>query len=137
MVIIIAMVTAVAVAQKVCPVDTTPSFVVANNRMNTPTRTNALAWFLVIRFWKWWIYKSPAREIKTTITAIGITSRTPACGIDKISVQRNTKSSHIRIEIKESVLANRLIREKRSEDMFLRTWLRLGLIFFQNPIYLS
>jgi hypothetical protein len=36
-------------------------------------------------------------------------------------VQRTTKSSHIRIEIKESVLANRLIRENRSAEMFLRT----------------
>jgi len=113
--------TAVAVAQKVCPVDKTPSLVVTNKRMNTPTRTNALAWFFVIRFWKWWIYKSAAREIKKTITAIGITWRMPACGIDKMSVQSTTKSSHIRIEIKESVLANRLIREKRSADMFLRT----------------
>ena len=117
----IAVVTAVAVAQKVSPVDKTPSLVVTNNRMNNPISTNALAWFFVIRFWKCWIYKAPTREIKTTITAIGITWRMPACGIDKMRVQRTTKSSHIRIEIKESVLASRLIREKRSADMFLRT----------------
>src|SRR4030043_242850 len=114
----IAVVTAVAVAQKVSLVDKTPSLVVTNNRVNNPTRTNALAWFFVIRFWKWWIYKAQAREIKTTITAIGITWRMPACGIgiDKMRVQRTMKSSHIRIESKESVLASRLICEKRSAD---------------------
>jgi hypothetical protein len=105
--------------------------------MNNPTRINALAWFFVIRFWKWWIYKAQAREIKTTIAAIGVISKILACGIDITRVQGTTKSSHISIEIKESVLASRLIREKRSAEMFLRTWLRLGLVFFQNPIYLS
>ncbi|MFC1795210.1 hypothetical protein ACFL3Q_16695, partial [Planctomycetota bacterium] len=72
-----------------------------------------------------------------TITVIGITWRMPDCGTDKMRVQSTTKSSHIRIEIKESVLANWLICEKRSADMFLRTWLRRGLIFFPNAIYLS
>jgi hypothetical protein len=95
--------------------------VATNNKTNKLISTNALAEFFVIRFWKWWIYKTPAREIKTTIAAIGITWRMPACGIDKIRVQSTTKSSQIRIEIKESVLANWLIREKRSADMFLRT----------------
>ena len=117
----IAVVTAVAVAQKVSPVDETPSLVAANNKINKPISTNALAWFFAIRFWKWRIYKAPAREIKTTITAIGITWRMPACGIDKMRVQRAAKSSHVRNETKESVLASRLIREKRSADMFLRT----------------
>lgn len=116
-----AVVTAVPVAQKVSPVDRARSLVVDNNKTNKPTSTKALAWFFVIRFWKWSIYKAPAREIKKTITAIGITWRMPACGADRMRVQRATKSSHIRIEIKESVLMSWLIREKRSADMFLRT----------------
>jgi len=64
------------------------------------------------------------------MTAVGTRARL----YDRMGIQRTTKSSHKKAEIKLLVSVSHFSRENRSTDIFLRTQLRRGLVFLKNHI---
>jgi len=66
------------------------------------------------------------------MTAVGTRAR----WYDKMAIQRITKTSQSRTEIKSFVSVSQLSCVNRSAGMLLRTRLRRGLVFLQNAIVL-